>query len=128
VFQRDRQHSLDLGANDFLPQPIQISDIVKLLEHHLQVDWIYQPAQSRPDPSSPRLESISATPDMMMLEQLYHLAMMGDLEAIANSLERLQKMDSRFETFVSQLQVHIDGFQTKKVRELLQSSMVEGSR
>jgi CheY-like chemotaxis protein len=128
VFQRDRQHSLDLGANDFLPQPIQISDIVKLLEQHLQVDWIYETAQSQPDPSSPRLESISATPDMMMLEQLYHLAMMGDLEAIADSLARLQKMDSRFETFASQLQVHIDAFQTKKVRELLQSSMVEGSR
>jgi CheY-like chemotaxis protein len=128
VFQRDRQHSLDLGASNFLPQPIQISDIAKLLEHHLQVDWIYQTARSEPDPSSPRLESISATPDMMMLEQLYHLAMMGDLEALADSLERLQKMDSRFETFVSQLQVHVDGFQTKKVRELLQSSMVEGSR
>jgi CHASE2 domain-containing sensor protein/nitrogen-specific signal transduction histidine kinase/ActR/RegA family two-component response regulator len=126
VFQRDRQHSLDLGANDFLPQPIQISDIVKLLEHHLQVDWIYETAGS--DPSFPRLESISATPDMMMLEQLYHLAMMGDLDAIADSLGRLQKMDSRFETFVSQLQVHVDGFQTKKIRELLQSSMVEGSR
>jgi CHASE2 domain-containing sensor protein/nitrogen-specific signal transduction histidine kinase/FixJ family two-component response regulator len=128
VFQRDRQHSLDLGANDFLPQPIQISDIVKLLEHHLQVDWIYETTQSQPDPSSPRLESISATPDMMMLEQLYHLAMMGDLEAIADSLARLQKTDSRFETFASQLQVHIDGFQTKKIRELLQSSMLEGSR
>jgi CHASE2 domain-containing sensor protein/nitrogen-specific signal transduction histidine kinase/FixJ family two-component response regulator len=128
VFQRDQQHSLDLGASDFLPQPIQISDIVKLLERHLQVDWIYQTAQSRPDPSSPRLESISATPDMMVLEQLYHLAMMGDLEAIADSLGHLQKTDSRFETFVSQLQVHIDGFQTKKVRELLQSSMLEGSR
>jgi CHASE2 domain-containing sensor protein/nitrogen-specific signal transduction histidine kinase/ActR/RegA family two-component response regulator len=130
VFQRDQQHSLDLGANGFLPQPIQISDIVKLLEQHLQVDWIYGTDRSEPavDPSSPRLESISATPDMMMLKQLYHLAMMGDLEAIADNLARLQKMDSRFETFVSQLQVHLDGFQTKKVRELLQSLMVEGSR
>jgi CHASE2 domain-containing sensor protein/nitrogen-specific signal transduction histidine kinase/ActR/RegA family two-component response regulator len=127
VFKSDRQHSLDLGASDFLPQPIQIADIVKLLERHLQVDWIYQTTpSSQPDP--PRLESIAATPDMMVLEQLYHLAMMGDLEAIADSLGRLQKMDSRFEAFASQLQVHIDGFQTKKVRELLQSSMLEGSR
>ncbi|NJM45834.1 MAG: hypothetical protein HC860_06370 [Alkalinema sp. RU_4_3] len=128
VFQLDQQHSLDLGANDFLPQPIQISDIVRLLEHHLQVDWIYETDRSEPEADPPRLESISATPDMMILKQLYHLAMMGDLGAIADSLVRLQKMDSRFETFVSQLQVHVDGFQTKKVRELLQSSMVEGSR
>jgi CHASE2 domain-containing sensor protein/nitrogen-specific signal transduction histidine kinase/DNA-binding NarL/FixJ family response regulator len=127
VFKQDRQHSLDLGAHDFLPQPIEITDIVQLLEKHLQVDWCYQ-TNAKPEEASIALESISVTPDMMILNQLYHFAMMGDLDAIADSLEQLQAKDRRFTAFVSQLQVHLDAFQTKKVRELLQSLMMEGSK
>jgi len=55
-----------------------------------------------------------------ILEELHHLALMGNLEAIKKQLEPLRKNPelSDFATEVSQL---AEGFQVKKIRELLKS-------
>lgn len=41
VYETDRQKSLDLGCHDFLPKPIRIELLLKQLQEHLNLQWIY---------------------------------------------------------------------------------------
>lgn len=128
VFQQDKQRNLALGADDFLPEPIQIADIVQLLEKYLQPNWLYQTSPPLEITATVEPEASFVVPDRVTLEKLYHFAMMGDLGAIADSVLQLKAANGQFDIFAGQIQAYIDEFQTKKVRELLKSLMMEGAK
>lgn len=44
VFDYDRQESLDAGCNGFLPKPVQMEELLGLLQTHLGLEWIYETA------------------------------------------------------------------------------------
>jgi CHASE2 domain-containing sensor protein/nitrogen-specific signal transduction histidine kinase/CheY-like chemotaxis protein len=127
VFAQDKARSLALGADAFLAQPVQMEDIIQLLDQHLQVAWIYETITVRQE--IPRAEESGAiAPDITVLKQLHHLALMGNLEAIRAGADQLETSDQRFTGFANQLRVHTDTFQIRKVREMLQSMMMEKSQ
>lgn len=35
------QYSLNIGGDDFLPQPVNSQELLKILEKHLQIEWKY---------------------------------------------------------------------------------------
>ncbi len=127
VFSQDQERSLGLGADAFLSQPVQIDDIIQLLQRYLKVEWRYEDSSVELEVSHD-IGAITIAPDITVLKQLHHFALMGNLEAISDKLDRLQSSDQHFGGFAKQLRVHINAFQTKKVRELLQSMMIEESK
>ena len=42
VLKQIRQESYDAGSDDFLAKPIQFEDLLKCLERHLKVEWVYE--------------------------------------------------------------------------------------
>jgi CheY-like chemotaxis protein len=36
----NRQQSLEVGCNDFLPKPIQRDELLRLLQHYLDLAWV----------------------------------------------------------------------------------------
>ncbi len=42
VFETDKHQSLETGADDFLPKPVQIYELLKKVQQQLQIEWIYQ--------------------------------------------------------------------------------------
>jgi CheY-like chemotaxis protein len=44
VFDYDRQESLDAGCDGFLPKPVQMKELLDLLQAHLGLEWIYETA------------------------------------------------------------------------------------
>jgi signal transduction histidine kinase/ActR/RegA family two-component response regulator len=40
VFNYDRQQSQDAGCNDFLPKPVQASELLEILQRYLSLEWI----------------------------------------------------------------------------------------
>jgi CheY-like chemotaxis protein len=40
VFNYDRQQSQEAGCNDFLPKPVQASELLEILQRHLNLVWV----------------------------------------------------------------------------------------
>jgi len=131
VFEQDRQESLNAGANAFLPKPVQVDDLLSLLQTHLHLEWEYAHTTiSGNQPETTATHSASDAiipPDPDSLQTLYHLAMMGNLQAIEAMLAELQTQNSRVSGFISALQPLIDNFQTRKVREFIKSFLPQMS-
>ncbi|MGF2034207.1 MAG: CHASE2 domain-containing protein [Nostoc sp. CmiVER01] len=132
VFEENRQHSLQAGATAFLPKPLQIDELFNALHSAfeavakrspLEFDWIY--AQSKPQQLSTKNEQIDNSelilPSQDILQQLYHLAMMGDISAIEGIIEELIKQDTQLTAFTTELSKLTANFQTAKIRKFLKS-------
>ncbi|WP_210437106.1 CHASE2 domain-containing protein [Oxynema aestuarii] len=121
VFERDRAKSFEMGADEFLPKPVEMDRLFEILQNYLELEWIYETV----DAASPAPEEDSGTPsvvpDSAQLEQLYDLAMMGNLQGIEEAIDRLVSNDRALEPFAREILQLTESFQVKKVKELLRS-------
>ena len=69
----------------------------------------------------PTLNTPIIAPDAIVIDQLYHLAMMGDVQAIEDILEELAEQNGQFVSFVAELRKLTAQFQTGKIRQFLKS-------
>ncbi|AUT01612.1 two-component system response regulator [Nostoc sp. CENA543] len=122
VFDDHRQRSLEAGATAFLPKPLQINELFLALRSLLKADFV----QVTPTPKQADSEMVLPPEDV--LQQLYHLSMMGDIPAIEGIIEELLQQDSRMKTFVSELKKLTANFQTAKIRNFLKSFVTTESR
>ncbi|MBR8836140.1 MAG: CHASE2 domain-containing protein [Stigonema ocellatum SAG 48.90 = DSM 106950] len=123
VFDENRQRSLEAGARAFLPKPLQMEELLKAFRSLLQVDWIY--TQSIPQQSSPKSEQARDSewvlPSQDILQQLYHLAMMGDIPALEGILRELSVQNTQLAPFAAELSKLTANFQTAKIRKFLKT-------
>ncbi|MEH2175812.1 CHASE2 domain-containing protein [Nostoc sp.] len=119
VFEENRQRSLEAGATAFLPKPLQIDELLNRLRSLLGVEWIY--AESSPPKGEQITGSEWVLPSQDVLQQLYHLAMMGDISAIEGMLRELIEENSQLAPFAAELSKLTANFQTGKIRKLLKS-------
>jgi CHASE2 domain-containing sensor protein/DNA-binding NarL/FixJ family response regulator len=119
VFAADQARTLAAGATRFLPKPIQFETLLETLEQVLAVQWLYaEPVLPAPmkNAANPLIPPPSA-----VIEQLYHLAMMGDVEAIEGTLRELVQQHPEFSTFAAEIHNFAANFQTGKIRQFLKS-------
>ncbi|OYD95267.1 two-component system response regulator [Nostoc sp. 'Peltigera membranacea cyanobiont' 210A] len=119
VFEENRQRSLEAGATAFLPKPLQIDELLNRLRSLLGVEWMY--AESSPPKGEQITGSEWVLPSQDVLQQLYHLAMMGDISAIEGMLRELIEENSQLAPFAAELSKLTANFQTAKIRKLLKS-------
>ncbi|MEH2218370.1 MAG: CHASE2 domain-containing protein [Nostoc sp.] len=123
VFEENRQRSFEAGATAFLPKPLQVDELFNAILSLLKVEWIY--AQSTPQKSlsqpEQKAEAELILPSQDVLQQLYHLAMMGDIPAIEGIIKELIKQDSQLTPFATELSQFTVNFQTGKIRKFLKN-------
>jgi CheY-like chemotaxis protein len=141
VFEADQTRSIAAGANAFLAKPIHFEFLLDKLTQLLAVEWLYAESEDiaapnglngsvlngSPVSNSPIVASI-IPPSPDTVNQLLHLAMMGDLQAIEGNLDQLNLSHPECVAFSAELRKLVSNFQTKKIREFLKSfSTVESS-
>ena len=129
VFEAERDRCLKAGAKSFLPKPVQGDELFDTIKTLLAVEWIY----AEPDPQSTPVEKPVEKeltrqidwllPSQEVLQQLYHLAMMGDISGIETTLESLVSQDPQFTVFANEVGKLTATFQTKQIRQLLTAFM-----
>ena len=129
VFDEDRQRSLEAGAKTFLPKPLQVEELTKTLRNILDLEWIYENLDAKsdifksPESSTPNANDSSQTeiipPSEEIIQQLYHLAMMGDIPAIEGILEEIAAEDKQLLGFREEINKLAATFQTAKIRKFL---------
>ncbi len=153
----DRHQSISAGGTDFLPKPVQSSDLFSMLEKYLDLDWIETASATRnsPDPArtaSPDSQDLRANPvapsrspgsppnasdpasSLVLpprdrLITLLDWAKQGLLRNVRQELQQLLQEETRYQAFVDQVDPLAKQFRLKDVQSLLQRFLqaTEGS-
>ncbi|MDZ8051883.1 MAG: ATP-binding protein [Aulosira sp. ZfuVER01] len=145
VFESDEHKSIGVGADDFLPKPVNADDLLVILQKYLQIEWLYESVPEKLDNetltntaqenisvvSVPQIDwiyesaqepknsdSIVIPPET--LEQLLELTMRGNIKAIREQAQQLKNLDEKFLPFAEELLQLAKSFQIEKIKELIQ--------
>ncbi|MCL1464560.1 ATP-binding protein [Argonema galeatum] len=107
VFEADQFKSVDAGANEFLPKPLDAENLFLLIQKYLELKWLYDTNIEHPDTKPNAGEDIEpdaiARPSADILQHLNQLAQMGDLDGIVELAEQLKQADPKLVPFAQKL-------------------------
>lgn len=100
VSQQDRQLALDAGADDFLPKPVHVGELLEMLAHQLGLEWLYDTdtAQAVPEEPAPAEASPEwVLPPLETLRSLRELVETENVRDLCQKLEELIALDADYE-------------------------------
>ncbi|OLT57833.1 PAS domain S-box protein [Moorena bouillonii] len=122
VFDTHQHKSIESGADEFLPKPVDSEKLFEILRMHLRLEWVYEGKEER---EKMMAENISCQtteiipPPAEKLAQLYDLARTGLISEILEQVDTLDKSDDKFAIFVQHIQQFAQGFQVKKIQDFI---------
>lgn len=125
VFDADLFKSMEAGASDFLPKPVQADMLLEMLRKHLQLEWVYQEKQQgnfSKDETQRNFQvhpSEIELPQANILAQLHELAQKGDFDELTAIAEMLKQQDIKFTPFAEKLIELAEACQVKQVQEFI---------
>ena len=123
VFASDRQKSIDAGANEFLPKPIQARQLLSALSKHLELEWIYEQPETKKTAKTTLtgidLSEIVAPPTKD-IALLLDLSRKGLVNNVIKEIERIEKLDNKFIAFGVQVRNLAQSFKLRELREFIE--------
>lgn len=122
VFSDARDRSLDAGATAFLSKPFHRSDVLLLLERHLQLRWVLQEDGDRQPSQTSKTVEQACPPEMVpdtVIEELLHLARKGNLKDLKRRAETLEQDQPQLRPFTAHLQDLASQYQERALCEFL---------
>jgi signal transduction histidine kinase/CheY-like chemotaxis protein len=108
--------SMEAGVSAFLPKPVDLETLLAQIAALLGLRWIHaSPADRDVTPEV----SLAAVPRRQM-EELHHLARLGDMHEIIAWAESLAARDSRYRSFTGQLCALARNYQSKSILHLVE--------
>jgi len=127
VFEADQSRSLEVGANSFLPKPLETHRLLEQIQTCLNLQWITQERSTQNQGENlavPIASDDSDTlllPDRETLAELYRLAMEGNLKKIQKSANSLAEVDPHLSPFCEQVNRLAKSFKEKELLELIET-------
>ncbi len=125
VFDADQHKSLDAGADEFIPKPLQAEKLLEMLRSHMQLTWVYEAREplkkivSAPTVTVSSEEIVPPSADILM--QLYELAKKGDLDEIVEAATQLKQTQPESIPFAQKLIELSDSFQVKQIQNFIKN-------
>lgn len=128
VFESDRQKSLQAGANDFLPKPIQKDLLLRSLEQHLNLEWIYDEQTETETKARVVINKTTQLPQSVPIIPpspedvaiLHDLSRKGLINDLLQEIERIEALDTKFLPFVQTLREYAKGFKIRQIRAFIE--------
>jgi signal transduction histidine kinase/FixJ family two-component response regulator len=116
VAQLDQQMSLDAGGDDFLGKPVQVNELFKLLEKHLQLTWKTEEAIEPPTQSAELIPL-----PIEELQTLLELVQEGRLKKLIETAEALGQTHDRSRSFIQHMIQLAKQFQSESLEQFIQT-------
>ncbi|MEH2211866.1 ATP-binding protein [Nostoc sp.] len=123
VFAADQYKSIDVGANAFLPKPVEAETLLEMLRQFLHLEWVF-------DVKVDEIKKINIDvldrpnemnyPAQEVLQDLLELTQDGDIQKVLELVEELSKSDEHFSIFVQQIIQLASNFQLKRLETFIQ--------
>nr|WP_322659136.1 ATP-binding protein [Dendronalium sp. ChiSLP03b]MDZ8205372.1 ATP-binding protein [Dendronalium sp. ChiSLP03b] len=122
VFATDQYKSIDVGADAFLPKPVEAETLLELLRQFLQLKWIFDGKadaiiKTDVDGMDNPVEMIY--PANEVLQQLLELTQDGDIQIIIEMAQQLSASDEQLSTFAQQIMQLASNFQLKRLETFI---------
>lgn len=112
VFEAHQFKSMDAGANEFLPKPIEAESLLHWLKRYLQLEWLYDDTAQTATVAKPsqllNAEAI-VPPAATTLQRLSDLISMGDLDELVEQAKQIEQSDSRLIPFAQTILAMAEG-------------------
>jgi predicted ATPase/signal transduction histidine kinase/DNA-binding response OmpR family regulator/tRNA A-37 threonylcarbamoyl transferase component Bud32 len=115
TYAEDKNKSLVVGSNAFLPKPIQTERLFEQLQQLLNLSWIYAEIAEENSCS----QSI-VFPPVEKIKKLYELSQKGDVNELKKQAAILTKSDVQLKPFVAQMQAFLKKYQLDELSEWLE--------
>ncbi|BAY81226.1 two-component hybrid sensor and regulator [Calothrix parasitica NIES-267] len=125
VYAEDIKQSLAFGANKFLPKPIQIDNLLQILQNYLHLEWVYAKNKEKPLNEVSIDEQELIAPSGAEMDKLFDLAMRGNVNEIENLLNNIESSDKSFKPFVAKVRELANNFRFKQIRKYIKSFQIE---
>jgi signal transduction histidine kinase/ActR/RegA family two-component response regulator len=124
VFETDRQKSIEAGANEFLPKPIQSDILLNSIQQLLGLEWIYEgPKESNQihdiNPLKIKCSGL-VLPSIEDLHLLYDLSRKGLIHNLNQEMERIEKADRQLRPFIKEIRQLVKSYQLTKIRSFIE--------
>jgi DNA-binding response OmpR family regulator len=122
----DRQTSIDAGGDAFLPKPVQIEELLQILQSQLNLTWQYTDAISPKPEIAPEalIDDISLIPDqipdVVHLQALLTLVQLGLLKKFIEEAQRIEQMNPDYHPFILKTIQLAKNFQIESLEQLLE--------
>jgi signal transduction histidine kinase/FixJ family two-component response regulator len=124
-YKEDKQKSLAVGSDAFLPKPIQVETLFEQLQHHLNLTWLY--GKSKKEAAEENHATLLVFPPVVELERLIELSLMGDIDELEEQSAILAESDVKLKPFVTQVQAFLKKYQVDELCEWLLGEMTNDS-
>jgi signal transduction histidine kinase/DNA-binding NarL/FixJ family response regulator len=126
VFESDRQKSLDAGATEFLPKPVESEELFAILQKLLDLEWIYE-VEAKGKSQFVETEDINFVemllPPTQEMEFLLELCRKGLIRELRKELEHIQQKDRQLIPFTQQLINLAKEYKLKLIRSMLEEHL-----
>ncbi|AUB39936.1 CheY chemotaxis protein or a CheY-like REC [Nostoc flagelliforme CCNUN1] len=124
VFAIDQHKSIDVGADAFLPKPVEAETLLEILRQFLQLEWIFDV----------KVDAIKKTytggldqsnemiyPAKEVLQELFDLTQDGDIQKVLELAEELSASDEQLSIFTQHIVQLASNFQLKRLETFIVS-------
>ncbi|MEH2434216.1 MAG: ATP-binding protein [Nostoc sp.] len=124
VFAIDQHKSIDVGADAFLPKPVEAETLLEILRQFLQLEWIFDV----------KVDAIKKTytggldqskemiyPAKEVLQELLDLTQDGDIQKVLELVEELSASDEQLSIFSQHIVQLASNFQLKRLENFIVS-------
>lgn len=125
VYEEDRQRSLEIGFDEFIPKPIDLKAMLSRMGRKLNLTWRFQPGtelfegdSNQAVPTQPLL-----LPGVAELKALYELARIGDIQAILSRISQEELASPNHRVFVTTIRCAALEFDTQAIKEYLHACL-----
>jgi len=123
VFAADQYKSIDLGADAFLPKPVEAEVLLEMLRKFLQLEWIFDgkvDATKKNQAGDFAQENEIIFPANEVLQQLLELIQDGDIQKVLELAEQLSTSDEKLNIFAQYLSQLASNFQLKRLETFVE--------
>lgn len=107
-YNSEEKLSLDAGANDFIPKPIKIEELLEKLQANLRLKWLYKQIENPTETLEEQPTDSSNSSEMLLppaaeLQAIINAARIGDIDRIQTEATRLRQLDVAYIPFAEKI-------------------------
>ncbi len=114
-----QQKSQIAGCDGFLAKPIEVHQLLALLEEYLQLEWIYESLE-RVEDRDTNSTQIMAIPNAKELLQLYNLVKSAHISKVQKRVKELKSIDEKYTAFVQKVDQMAENFELQQLQQFLE--------